>query len=435
VRFISVNDNIDSADGRGTNGDIILPLKNLINEVYSLEIGKKIKAQARRDMQDGKFIGMRPPYGYVKDPNDCHKLIIDAESAEIVRKIFEWTVEGLGLNTIAKRLNGAGILPPNQYAQSKGIINYRNLVSKGNWIPKTISQMLASEVYIGNMEQGKTATAQRVQTVVKDKSKWVKVENTHAPIISREIFFKVQEIRGKVIENHGKKLIKPYTPGIFGGKAFCACCGGHLHRNRSIYKSGDVYYFYCLTNSRIAKGSCDGVRMRENELKNSILAILLGQAKIIIGNNLVLQQNSCKIQEKKEKLQAEIKKYKRNIEKYKAFSKSLYENLSSEIIDNGEYARLKSGYTEKIQFAENSADICKKQLDELNKKLPEYAGLSALMAGLDENSELTAKLIDRLIERIDISKNNTVKITFSYKDEFQSILDSLDIADGRAVNE
>lgn len=100
IRFIAVNDNYDTADENGTCNGIILPLKNMVNEAYALDIGKKIKAQAHQAMLDGEFIGARAPFGYKKAPDNCHKLIIDEETAPIVRQIFEWAASGMGINTI-----------------------------------------------------------------------------------------------------------------------------------------------------------------------------------------------------------------------------------------------------------------------------------------------------------------------------------------------
>lgn len=107
VRFIAVNDMFDTADEKNPQNGILLPLKNMVNEAYALDIGKKIKAQAHQAMLDGEYIGARAPFGYKKSPDDCHKLIIDEETAPTVRLIFEWFAEGDGLNTITVRLNEA----------------------------------------------------------------------------------------------------------------------------------------------------------------------------------------------------------------------------------------------------------------------------------------------------------------------------------------
>ena len=111
IRFIAVNENFDTAAPEDAHSGIIIPLRNMINEAYALDIGRKIRAQQRQAMKDGKFIGARTPYGYLKAEDDCHQLIIDPVAAVVVQRMFRWASEGAGLNTIAVRLNEAARSP------------------------------------------------------------------------------------------------------------------------------------------------------------------------------------------------------------------------------------------------------------------------------------------------------------------------------------
>lgn len=115
VRFIAVTDQFDTADSGNLHGGIMLPLKNMINEAYALDIGRKIKAQARQAMKDGDYIGARAPYGYRKDPDNCHKLLVDENTAPVVKQIFEWAHEHVSLNRIVRNLNEIGIPAPSHY--------------------------------------------------------------------------------------------------------------------------------------------------------------------------------------------------------------------------------------------------------------------------------------------------------------------------------
>ena len=108
----------DSSSPDHAHDGIIIPLRNMINEAYALDIAKKIKAQQRQAMKDGKYVGGRTPYGYLKAPDDCHQLIVDPVAAEVVKTMFQWAAEGDGLNTIAVRLNEAGVLSPSHYKPS-----------------------------------------------------------------------------------------------------------------------------------------------------------------------------------------------------------------------------------------------------------------------------------------------------------------------------
>ena len=115
IRFIAVNENFDTVAPEDAHSGIIIPLRNMINEAYAFDIGRKIRAQQRQAMKDGKFIGARTPYGYLKAEDDCHQLIIDPVAAVVVQRMFRWASEGAGLNTIAVRLNEAGVLTPSHY--------------------------------------------------------------------------------------------------------------------------------------------------------------------------------------------------------------------------------------------------------------------------------------------------------------------------------
>ena len=126
----------------------------MINEAYALDIAKKIKAQQRQAMKDGKYVGARTPYGYLKAPDDCHQLIIDPVAAEVVKTMFQWAAEGDGLNTIAVRLNEAGVLSPSHYKKKLGEITHENLIGNGNWQTRTVAKILRAEVYAGDLVQG-----------------------------------------------------------------------------------------------------------------------------------------------------------------------------------------------------------------------------------------------------------------------------------------
>ena len=118
VRFISVNDQFDSEDSENNGSHLIVPLKNMINEAYAADISRKVRSQQRQAMQEGRFVGARPPYGYIKDPQDCHKLLIDPDTAPVVRQIFQWAVEGVAVNRIVLNLNEQDIPAPGQYKAS-----------------------------------------------------------------------------------------------------------------------------------------------------------------------------------------------------------------------------------------------------------------------------------------------------------------------------
>ena len=240
VRFIAVTDQFDTADSGNLHGGIMLPLKNMINEAYALDIGRKIKAQARQAMKDGDYIGARAPYGYRKDPDNCHKLLVDENTAPVVKQIFEWAHEHVSLNRIVRNLNEIGIPAPSHYKKATGEITSPGLIGSGKWQTRTVMKILESEVYTGDLVQGKTKIVDH-QQVKAGEDNLIIAKCTHEPIISYELFNAVQEYRKQICEESKATPKRPYTPNIFKGKVFCADCGRSLHRQRAERRKGPRY--------------------------------------------------------------------------------------------------------------------------------------------------------------------------------------------------
>ena len=224
VRFIAVNDRYDSSSPDNAHDGIIIPLRNMINEAYAMDIARKIKAQQRQAMKDGKYVGARTPYGYLKAPDDCHQLIVDPVAAEVVKTMFQWAAEGAGLNTIAVRLNEAGYLSPSHYKRTLGEITHENLVGNGHWQTRTVSKILRAEVYTGDLVQGVSKIIDHKQ-VRASADEWTTVRGTHEAIISRELFAAVQNALDQAAQQAKDREIHSWSPNLLRGKIFCAHCG------------------------------------------------------------------------------------------------------------------------------------------------------------------------------------------------------------------
>ena len=419
VRFIAVTDQFDTADPGSLHSGIMLPLKNMINEAYALDIGRKIKAQARQAMKDGDYIGARAPYGYRKDPDNCHKLLIDEDTAPVVRQIFEWAHGHVALNRIVRNLNEMGITAPSHYKKSTGEITSPGLIGSGKWQTRTVMKILESEVYTGDLVQGKTKIVDH-QQVKAEKDNLIIAKRTHEPIISYELFTAVQEYRKQICEESRAVPKRPYTPNIFKGKVFCADCGRSLHRQRAERKKGpDVYWFHCLTNSRVAKDSCKGVMMQETELIATVTAILEKELSVALGMSLPLFQLEAKQKKDKDRLKTQMSARRQETEKKRRLIRGLYENFVQGILTNEEYFELKADYEESIRTLSGEIEALEKDMDALDSRLVRYRAMEKDAKSLTQDHALTAELIDRLIERIEIDHERNIHVTFRFKSEFQ----------------
>ena len=327
IRFIAVNENFDTAAPEDAHSGIIIPLRNMINEAYALDIGRKIRAQQRQAMKDGKFIGARTPYGYLKAEDDCHQLIIDPVAAVVVQRMFRWASEGAGLNTIAVRLNEAGVLTPSHYKKMQGKITHENLLGSGKWQTRTVGVILRSEVYTGDLVQGQTKTVDHRQ-VKADAEEWTVVRNTHEAIISREQFAAVQEILNQTASRAKAREVKAYTPNLLKGKVFCAHCGGSLHRQRNIRKKfDDVYFYHCLSQSRISKDTCPGVTIREDALLDMLADMLQDALDTALGEYTLSLAELPRQAADRAELREKITSRKQEIQRLRGIVRSLYENL------------------------------------------------------------------------------------------------------------
>lgn len=420
VRFIAVNDSFDTENVNPEDG-IMLPLKNMINEAYSLDIGRKIKAQQLQSMKEGEYVGARPPYGYLKSADNCHKLVVDEETAPVVRQIFEWAYEGVALNDIRRRLNEAGIPTPSHTKKASGLIKHENLIGKNAWQSRTVGVMLTNEVYIGNLVQGKTKTLCHKQ-VDAAESDWIRVENTHEAIISREMFEMVQEIRRQAAQESAQKPKNPYTPNLFKGKIYCGHCGGSLHRQRCERKrSEDIYIFHCLSNDRIAKGTCLPYFIQESDLLSSLLTMIQKQADTIIGRAITLKKSQPALEARHMAVKSQLAILRQELDRDRRMAKSLYESLVSGIITNSEYQQMRMDYEAKIAGHIACAHELEHRQHELEAQVTECITLSDLIGNIKGKEDITAALIERLIDRIQVFSDRHIEVDFSFVSEFNKI--------------
>jgi len=268
IRFIAVNDSIDTLN---ENNDIA-PFQNILNEWYPKEVSKKVRQVKKSSARQGKFMGSQAPYGYMKSPQDKHQLIIDEPAAAIIRRIFDEYAAGESARSIAEKLNEEGLDSPRFYHYArKDRVNPLSK-EKNFWNSTTVNQLMKNQVYIGHMAQGKR---QVVSFKTKRRSSvnpedWIIVENTHEPIISSDIWGRVQK-RFAARGHHEQRVRRTGELSLFSGILRCVDCGTKLAYSDRKLKDSVIGVYKCNKYTCNGKTACTPHYMQENVLTSFVI--------------------------------------------------------------------------------------------------------------------------------------------------------------------
>ncbi len=423
IRFIAVNDNYDSINGRTSSDKILIPFKNLINDAYCRDISIKVRSQLDIKRKKGDFIGSFAVYGYWKDPSDRHKLVVDEYAAAVIRDIFRWKLEGASQQRIADRLNGRGELSPMEYKRFCGL-QYKSgfhVKPKAKWTAVAIGRILRKEFYVGNLVHGRRTTPNHKvkKTIQKPSEEWVRVEDSHPAIVEKGDFLAV----GRLLMQDTRVAPKEETVYLFSGLAFCGDCRQNMVRN-SVCRNGKTYVYYICGNNRTNK-ACSSHRISEAALTEAVFLSLKEHIANILDVERVLQYiETLPIhREEVQKADAQLVKKQEEISRYSRLKKTLYESLSDGLIDKEEYLELKSGYDMKIADAKAASEKLKEELEGL---LQNRTGTSLWIERFKKYqniTELTRHIAVTLIERILVFEDSRIEIRFRYQYDYERALE------------
>lgn len=421
VRFISVTDNIDSIKQAY---DMLLPIKNIFNEQYARDISNKIQATVKSKQKAGEFIGAFTSYGYKKSPVNKNKLVIDEYAADVVRRVFSMYLQGIGKQSIAKALNAEGILCPSEYKKLNGE-NYKNcnrLKTTSYWTYSTIKIMLQNELYIGNMVQGKKHQRMRSKQRMVDKENWIRVENTHEPIIDRDTWDKVQ----KLLTKKHRDIDLETNKNIFAGFIKCGDCGRAMMKNCWRKADGSKSYsFYCGTYKRSGKDYCSPHALPFQVLND----IVLGDLKAIVHSVEDLQElvkkQSLTASRIKRSADTELVKLKAELERVKKLKKSIYEDYKDELISKDEYFSYREDYQQKeTLYAKQIEALEAKKKDNVTEDIFQTPWLRRLLK-LKDIEELDRDIVVEMIDEIIIYENRKIKIRYNFGNELEHLFSSV----------
>lgn len=347
VRFVAINDGYDSQNSNASD-EFILPIRNVMNAHYSKDISKKVRTAFRAKQSQGEFVGAFASYGYKKHPNDKHKLIVDDDAAEVVRRIFNMYNSGKGKLSIAKILNDERIPCPSEYKKLKGL-NYKNahrLNYTSYWTYSTIARLLENEMYVGSMVQNKSIRKMiRGRATKLEEAQWIVVKGTHEPIIDKEVWDVTQELLTK----RTRQLDFDSEIGLFSGYIRCGDCGRAFSKIR---RRNNLFYV-CGTYKRYSKNICPSHEVREDVLEQLLLDKL--NEELMKLEEIIVPENTAR------KSKADKQPYLIRLEKIYKLKKELYEDLKQGLLTKEEYNAYKSDYLREEELIQGQLNSLENQ--------------------------------------------------------------------------
>lgn len=410
IRYIAINDDIDTL--YETPGLEFLQFKLMFNDFYLKDTSKKIRKIVKNKKEMGQFLGWKAVYGYMKDPNDKHKLIVDENVRHNVERIFDLVIEGKSPRQIANIFSKEKIPNPSVYANLN-----RGIKSKAYelWCPRTIEEMLVNQTYIGNLTQGrrKKLNYKSKKEIRVPKEDWIIVENTHEPIIDKEKFFMAQDLLKK-----NKNKANSKNKQLLSGFMFCKECGHAIGINKS--SDGKRKYCVCtfyLSHSKF--GLCTPHSNNYNKLENLVLEEIRKVCnQYVDSSNFENSVNEAKRKNDiKTKMLKQINDLTNKEKQTTNYIDKIYEDRLNEQIDMEMFNRLSIKYKEELtQLKENKKALeeellkvdkkdTKKEKEATLNKINEFLNLSV------PNRNLLVNLIDKIL----ISEDKTVEIHYKFK--------------------
>ncbi len=423
VRFIAVNDMVDSDEGENE----IAPFKNVMNELYARDVSRKVRSSHRLRGNMGEPLS-QPPYGYVKSPENKKKWIIDPEAAQVVRDIFQMAVEGKGNETIARILQERKVMVPMAYWHSKGLKRAGKTTQQNpyKWCKTTVAKILAQQEYCGDVINFKTYSKS-----FKDKKRrpnpeenWVIFKDVHEPVISRQVFEQVQKIVG-----HTKRRAPKHDKGektLFFDLLVCADCGKKLWYHTNTINH-DIHYFSCSNYKTDTRGTCQTRHyVRADAVEEVVKLELRRMANLLRYDearfaDLLAQKTNADMMREQDHLKDELNKAKARMEKVTELYTAVFEQNAEGKVSDEWFLTLSHKYeAERLELKQKMAE-CRRKLADLGSAQQGKEDFLAAVRKFMQMDELTAPLLRELIDHIEVhetegkGKSRTQRIVIHWR--------------------
>ena len=401
IRLVAVSDNIDTAEGENE----LAPIRNLFNEWYARDISKKRRISNKIKGNAGEPMG-QPPYGYMKDPDNPKHWIVDDEAAQVVKRIYSMTLDGLGTEQIAAQLEREGILTPRAYWLQKGV----KRPGKGKQLPptrwnsSTVTKILSLQEYCGDILNFKTYSKsyKNKKRIDNDRENWVVFKDVHEPIIDRAVWEQVQQKRG----TRRRRRTGDGEKNMFSGLLVCADCGNNLHYH---FNQGnpEIKYFNC-SNYKGNRGTCTSTHyVRVDFLEQVVLGEIKRLTKFAshyeedfvktvmgsFGQSVALDR---KLKEK------ELAALQARDEELDGLFERIYEDNVSGKLSDDRFAKMSRRYEEEQKEVSEKIKTLRSEIDKLSSKAVTADMFISTVRKYTRTKVLTPRMLNELIDRIEV---------------------------------
>lgn len=439
VRLICINDDYDSFDENCDSASLLLPFKMVMNDSYVKDISKKIRSSISAKMDSGEYLPSASsiPYGYIRNPEQ-NTFDIDEEVAPVVVRIFEMRANGVALNAIAKTLNEEGIPCPGKLRYLRGITKaakYENAL----WIHGTLRKILMDQVYIGNRVHGRVKRDKLgMEKTRRSEEEWQVIENAHQPIISQELFDKVQEAMNEAAakRNAYKQQEAPETDHreVFREKVYCGDCGSMMRGCKGLGRANEdgerkaFIYYDCGKFLDSGRAVCSAHYVRQEEIMDTLRNALDTQLCAAIDFEALVKEVQAmpKVVHYESSMKNQLTSIQSKRRHMELRLEQLIVDLTDGLIDKQEYAYAKQKYNEEYEHL----------LEEENRLFASSRRLGNIVASSDKwirtlkeyrsIPDIDRKAVDFLVKRIKIYPGKRIELILNYEDPFRLVLEYLE---------
>jgi len=421
-----VNDGYDNHAPGDRNEGLIIALKSLVNAQYLKDISRKVSSSVKARRERGDYFGAYAPYGYRRSKVAKGKLEIDETTAPIVRDIFEHRANGMGQYRICALLNEKGIPCPTAYLQSQGKLKADSRKGSDIWLPTTIKKIIKSHLYLGHVVYGKTSQslADNKPTKWHDESDWVICENTHEPIVSRDLWDKANAVSEErsILHKSYRKGKSPLPKNIFQGLLSCGHCDSrmertHNHRTNPSGKQYEYYYYGCASPHKHKEGQ-PTKKIRLEAIYDAVFPLVVDALQRASNLGAIIEKRAKQHINPKIALDAEITRTSQELETINRRLSGLYESYVDKLLSEMEYVNMKASYEGRGEALRQKIDSLSLQASTMTTDISvsENRWLKAAM-DFQNPTELTREMLEAIVKGVKVYDAERVEIVWKFGDE------------------